>query len=207
MVNPGGGTTHIARPAQKADVDTLCAVLVRAFMDDPVTSYIFPSERRRPRGLYAYFKLQIKSDYLPYGGVFTTEARNGAAVWAPPGKPLLHGISGLAKLMPVAPHVMGNLSRTIRLLSLVEAKHPKEPHWYLATLGTDPIAQGQGVGSTLMAPALERCDRDGVGAYLESSKESNVSFYARHGFVVREVLQPEGGPRLWAMWRDPRPPS
>ena len=32
-------------------------------------------------------------------------------------------------------------------------------------LGTDPDHQGRGLGSALMAPVLEHCDRDGVGAY------------------------------------------
>jgi hypothetical protein len=42
----------------------------------------------------------------------------------------------------------------------------------------------------------------GVGAYLESSKQSNVDYYARFGFrVTREVRLPRG-PRMWLMWRD-----
>ncbi len=35
---------------------------------------------------------------------------------------------------------------------------------------------------------LDRCDEDGVGAYLESSKESNIAYYARFGFRVTEVV-------------------
>ncbi len=46
--------------------------------------------------------------------------------------------------------------------------------------------------------------RDGVGAFLESSKESNIAFYARHGFRVLEPIELLRGPTLWKMWRDPR---
>ena len=55
-----------------------------------------------------------------------------------------------------------------------------------------------------MAPVLERCDTDGVGAYLESSKESNIAFYSRHGFQVTEEIKLLAGPPMWKMWRDPR---
>ena len=41
-----------------------------------------------------------------------------------------------------------------------------------------------GARDEVLAPVLERCDAEGVPAYLESSKESNVSFYRRHGFDV-----------------------
>jgi GNAT superfamily N-acetyltransferase len=60
-----------------------------------------------------------------------------------------------------------------------------------AVLGTDPAAQGRGLGSAVLAPVLEGCDRDGIGAYLVSSKERNIDFYARFGFrVTREVRLP-----------------
>jgi ribosomal protein S18 acetylase RimI-like enzyme len=87
----------------------------------------------------------------------------------------------------------------------LEQAHPQRPpHWYLATLGTDPAAQGRGLGSAALRPVLAQCDRDGVGAYLESSKERNIDFYARHGFQVTKELKLPRGPRMWAMWREPR---
>jgi GNAT superfamily N-acetyltransferase len=99
------------------------------------------------------------------------------------------------------------LGTAIALLNAVERIHPKEPHWYLAVLGTDPEHQGHGIGSAVMTPVLERCDEEGIGAYLESSKERNLAFYGRHGFVAGEPVRLRGAPPLWPMWRDPRPPT
>ncbi len=90
---------------------------------------------------------------------------------------------------------------------MLEREHPHAPpHCYLAVLGTDPRAQGQGsrLGGAVRACSTQ-CDRDGVGAYLESSKERNIDFYARHGFRVTQQIRLLRGPPVWRMWRDPRP--
>lgn len=100
-----------------------------------------------------------------------------------------------------------NIDEIAEALGKMEKVHPSEPHWYLAVLGTDPQYQGKGVGSALMAPVLQKCDAEGVPAYLESSKESNVPFYQRHGFEVKGEVNVKNGPTLWPMWRDPHPPE
>ena len=79
--------------------------------------------------------------------------------------------------------------------------HLREPHWYLAVLGTDPEAQRMGLASAVLAPVLERCDREGMPAYLESSKAANIPFYNKHGFEVVDELCVPGGPSLWPMVR------
>jgi GNAT superfamily N-acetyltransferase len=90
-------------------------------------------------------------------------------------------------------------------LASLEEKHPEQPHYYLWVLGTDPLHQGRGVGGQLLSPILQRCDAEQMPAYLESSKEKNVPFYARHGFeVVERFKVPNDGPPLWLMWREPK---
>jgi GNAT superfamily N-acetyltransferase len=184
----------------------MAAQLVRTFFDDPVIMHIFRNVGRRPEGLRRYFSTQMRADYLPFGGCYTTDGYEGAAIWAPAGKPLLTGIKAITTMLPVFPFVAAHLVTTLRMLKLIESLHPHEPHWYLATLGTAPEVQGQGVGTALMRPVLDHCDANGLPAYLESSKERNVPFYSRHGFkVVKEVPLPGGGPTIWTMWRDPQP--
>jgi GNAT superfamily N-acetyltransferase len=87
----------------------------------------------------------------------------------------------------------------------LDRAHPRTPpHFYLALLGTEPSAQGKGLGSAVLGAVLEQCDSDRVGAYLESSKERNIDFYARHGFRVLDEIRLLRGPSMWRMWRDPR---
>ena len=196
------------RPAGPDDVPAIRAMLARAFDDDPVATYLFPSARRRPSGLRAFFGIQMRSDLLPHGGVYTTEGCVGAALWAPPDKPPQGQLRALLTVLPVVPYVLGQtLRRSLRFLAQVKAIHPHEPHWYLETLGTEPAQQRRGIGSALLQPVLERADADGVRAYLESSKRENIPFYRRHGFEVTREVRLDDGPSIWAMWRDPRPPG
>jgi GNAT superfamily N-acetyltransferase len=199
-----GGDVGVRR-AVAADVDAMAAQLAKTFWDDPVACHLMPNPSRREAGLRAYFRTQMKADFLPFGGCYTTEGYAGSAIWAPAGKPMLTGLTGLLTMVPVLPYVVSNLGTTVRMLALVERLHPREPHWYLASLGTAVDRQGQGVGSALMRPVLDHCDAEGLPAYLESSKERNVPFYRRHGFeVVEEVRLPGDGPPVWTMWREPQ---
>jgi ribosomal protein S18 acetylase RimI-like enzyme len=185
-------------------VDTL----VRSFADDPVANFMFAGDRRRRRGLRSLFVTQIRRQYLSGGHVYTTDDRAGVAIWGAPDRER-HGLIELLQLLPTAPFIVSTrMPAALRLLFEVDGLHPKEPHWYLATLGTDPDRQRRGIGSALLRPALARADEEGMPAYLESSKERNISFYARFGFeVIDEVRSVPANPTIWRMWREPRVPG
>lgn len=190
--------------ASKADVRPLATTLARAFVDDPFFVWMFPDEGARMRRAARFFRMDLSVLMIPRGATWTDVDRRAAAVWAPPGTWKIRVVEQLR----AAPTSVATLRRrTIRVLrgfGYLESAHPEEPHWYLATLGTDPDHQGEGRGSAVMRPVLERCDRDGLPAYLESSKASNIPFYERHGFeVTGEVVMPDG-PRVWPMLREPR---
>jgi ribosomal protein S18 acetylase RimI-like enzyme len=143
---------------------------------------------------------------LPEQEIWTVPGLASAALWAPPQRwrTTLRQDLALARCL-LHPRLLVRLPLVARGLFGVERGHPVEPpHWYLAVLGTDPSAQGQGLASAALRPVLEQCDTDRVGAYLECSKERNIDFYARHGFRVTRELSLPRGPTLWAMWRDAR---
>jgi ribosomal protein S18 acetylase RimI-like enzyme len=196
------------RPATSDDGPALTKLLVRAFDDDPVATFMFAGRRRRALGLHSFFTSQMRHQYMPHGHVYTTGDLSGVAMWGPPDR-RRRPVVELLELLPTAPFLLSpHTVAALRLMFRVEGLHPTEPHWYLFTLGTAPERQGQGVGSALLRSMLNHIDEAGDPAYLESSKERNVPLYARFGFEVVEELPPESGsPTIWRMWREPRAPE
>ncbi|MCX7620146.1 MAG: GNAT family N-acetyltransferase [Acidimicrobiales bacterium] len=180
----------------------LSDVLARAFWDDPVMAYLIPDERSRYRRLRHFYRGALRL-YATKGPCLTTADLSGVALWAEPGRWKATPRDAAVALIPTVRALGGALMRGKRLIDVVEHRHPKVPHWYLALLGTDPARQGLGVGSALIRAVTDRCDREGIPAYLESSKHDNVAYYERLGFRVTEDVTVPGGPTLWLMWREP----
>jgi GNAT superfamily N-acetyltransferase len=204
------GVAATVRTVERSDYDELARTFARAFDDDPVMAWFLPNARKRAGRIEKFFRdVQLRGPFGRDGKVCATDGLTAGAVWLPPGKWKLSGRDQLR----VAPRLLANISwralpSRAAAFQRIEQRHPHEPlHWYLATLGTDPDHQGEGLGSALLADQLARCDAEGWPSYLESSKEQNVPFYERHGFKVTETLALPDGPTLWLMWRDPAPPG
>jgi len=192
------------RVATARDLPGMARSIARAFRDDPVWTHLVPPSEHWERRATRFFAADARHR-LRHGAVYTSSGHEGGALWARPGHWRVTPASSLREMPAVIPLFGRNVLRALHFLAAMEKAHPRQPeHWYLATLGTDPDHQGKGIGSALMAPVLDRCDREGVPAYLESSKESNIAFYARHGFVERKPITHADGPTIFPMWRDPR---
>jgi GNAT superfamily N-acetyltransferase len=78
-------------------------------------------------------------------------------------------------------------------------------HLYLSILGVEPSRQGQGLGSALIRPMLERADAAGLPCYLDTFQPRNVPLYQKHGFrITVEEVEPNSGVRGWGFLREPR---
>lgn len=196
------------RRATKSDAAAVIGVLSRAFDDDPPLNWILRKDAKRASAFQRFFTLGFHRMTLPFGHVEMTDDASGAALWTPPGKWDL-GILAQLVMLPDFVHALGlrRLFDVVPRIDALQKRHPREPHYYLFTLGVDPSKQGRGVGSALMKSMLARCDAERMPAYLESSTERSRDIYARHGFVVREEhrLAPSAPP-MWLMWREPQPP-
>ena len=195
-------TPYRVRRAAHDEWRRLGAVLAEAFDDDPVWMWICPDPPRRRRYLGGLFAQVIRPRVLGETA-WTTATLEGGAVWAAPGE-WKAGPSDIVRSIVPALRAVGPRHARERLgaLPTMERGHPREPHWYLEILAARADLRGRGVGSALLAPMIERCDEQGLPAYLESSKYENLAFYHRFGFeVTDEVVIGRGCPPMWRMWR------
>jgi ribosomal protein S18 acetylase RimI-like enzyme len=191
------------RKAEPADYPRLASTFAAAFNDDPAWSWLLPYADRERR-LRLFFEAELAHIVPERRQIWTTDDCAAVASWGPPGLWSVP-VPTVLRFAPQMLRVFGRrLPLGLRYLMKVEHVHPRTDHWYLEILATEPRSQGQGLGSALLRPMLALCDRDGTGAYLESSSERSQALYERHGFEVVETFDmPGGGPSIRRMWRDP----
>lgn len=201
----------VVTPMVADDVAEATAVLARAFWPDPLFGVFARSRLQEHHALATTFAAFL-ADARPFGECLVARGGQriiGAAAWMPPGAMPRTTGREIALQGRIAPVLATGRNRrlALRLLDAVDRHHPSDPHWYLFLLGTDPIAQGRGVGGLLMEPVLRRADEEGVFCYLETQKEQNLAYYRRYGFETASELRLDGGPPLWSMRREPREPD
>ena len=188
------------RSGTPSEADALVGVITLAFSGDPVARWTLPDPRSylevMPSVVRAFGERAFDSE-----SAYCVDGFRGAALWLAPGAEP-DGERLVSLFEAHAPHAI--LPEVMAFFELMGTHHPTEPHWYLPLIGVDPSCQGEGHGGALMRHALDRCDRDRLPAYLESSNPRNVSLYLRHGFEIVGKIQVGTSPVLTPMYRKAR---
>ncbi len=193
-----------------SDLPVARASMGRAFRDYNLMAYAKPGQRSAAvTSLYG----AILKDCLTHGEVYAHGPCKGVAGWLPPSCPAPTFLRQARAGMLAIPWHFG--LRGFRILDAYDKvarrlhhDHAPMPHWFLAAIGVDAGHQGQGIGSALMRPMLERADREAVHCWLDTHQESNVRLYQRHGFVVAERVEIPGHPiPVYGMLRPPQRPQ
>lgn len=195
----------LIRVAQSEDVEAVTAVLGAAFADDPVMCWAFEDDVR-PKRLEAMWRFMSGEGYVPKGTstvIGDGSAADAAALWLAPGVELTDEEFWAPRLEGFVEVMEGDVERLAAVSEAMGAVHPSEPHWYLLAIGVDPARHGGGLGSALLAHTLALADSQGAPAYLEASSTRSRALYERFGFEVVQEFCADGGPTLWAMWREP----
>jgi GNAT superfamily N-acetyltransferase len=196
--------TREPRTATRHDVGRLAEALAAAFYDDPVLAWLIPNRRSRRARLRRFFQIELRDLGLNRGAVWTTDDCSGASVCLPPGRWRLPPSVAISQGPAYVAAFGLRLPLASALMFRLEQRHLRDPHYYFAAIGVVPESQGQGLGSALMRPTLDLCDRDGLPAYLEASSPRSAKLYRRLGFEDREEFRFAGSPPIWLMERSPR---
>ncbi|MFB8758992.1 GNAT family N-acetyltransferase [Streptomyces nigra] len=191
------------RTAGEADRELVVGLLDAAFQDDPVSSWVFPGEEHR-RTTHPKLMAAFTDVVLAHGRIDVTEDGTACALWmSVPADAPEQDDEGSAELRAA---VDPDNERVELIGRLTAGAHPAgRAHEYLWMIGAAPERQGQGLGTALITSVLDRCDREGLGAYLEASSARSRVLYERLGFTLEgRPLDLPDGPRMWPMWRDPR---
>ncbi len=190
-------------PLAESELGDAAALLARAFRDNALNRAVVrgsPATCRRANehGMRAHLPaahaggtLLADRDEDGLGGVLVAASPGGY----PFPRPRL-----AARLRSVFGQGLGVAGRWATVYSALDARHPRDAHFYLGTLGVEPDRWGRGVGTRLLEHWLATVDREGWPAYLETDGERTVGFYERAGFAVVEDLKILGVD-IWLMRR------
>ena len=192
------------------ETDNLAGMLSRAFYRDPLFVHFFPNDAKRERQSLHTFRFMLRHTVLKGELVCAPNTTDGAALWVP-STAMEYTTMDLLQL-GLVPGLIGQglpaVMRQLRALDDMLSMHRtiiSEPHYYLSVFGVEPDRQGKGVGSSILRPSLERFDREGIPAYLDTHNPENVSLYLRFGFeIAHHGYLPGGAVMHWAMLRKPR---
>jgi len=197
------------RPLTPAERLTATDVFARSFDADPMFRFLLPETRRMD--WLRFIMGGMLAQAMPGGHVYTLDGVPGCVTliapkdWPIPGSRLAGYVLAFWSRPELPWPEWTQLRQGLAVLDLMERLHPKDPHWYVQTLGVDPGHQGQGVGKALLQGAADLADADGLPTYLETTNPVNLPIYRRFGFeVAEEVTLPGGFPPLWSMRRPPR---
>jgi GNAT superfamily N-acetyltransferase len=188
----------------KADCGLVKNIITSAFADDPLLNWIAVQDARRMQRIGRLISTTVEF-FMPVGETYIESGCTGCALWVKPSAPAL-SLWQIVQLMIMLGRVAGwrRLSEMTEFYRQFESLAPRKPACHLFYLAVLPAARGQGIASALMQPVLQRCDAEGIPAYLENSNSRNLSLYERNGFEVTKKWQfTENAPPLWCMYREP----
>jgi len=196
----------VIRTAGEGDRELVVRLLDEAFQEDPVSNWVFPGEEYR-RTTHHRLMAAFTDIVFAEGRIDIAEDGAACALWmsVPAGEHT--DAEGDADDGPVQLRAaVDPENERVELIGrLTQDIHPADrAHEYLWMIGVAPGRQGEGLGAALIGHVLDRCDREGLHAYLEASSARSRALYERLGFaLIGRPLDLPDGPQMWPMWREP----
>jgi N-acetylglutamate synthase-like GNAT family acetyltransferase len=177
-------------------IDQASEMLARAFQEEPLFIYFYPDPLYRKEKSIFMLKNLIISGLVSGEVYITSDKCEGVAVWNPFGefkkksrtqsRELIKMLRGVRKEIYSDPELVERNSRLSEVNTELHYKYANSPHWFLSTIGVDPIFQGKGFASRLIRMKLEEAKNQNLPCYLNTENIKNVPLYEHFDFKLAE---------------------
>lgn len=174
-------------------LDEVSGLLTKSYLDNPMNVRVFGKDVGLSNEVF--FKLALQRMKGTKLVIKERDVVLGFIHWAKSPNCQFSMVDRL-KAIPICLAYMG-LDVTLdlsRWLSIWSANEPSYPHVHLGPIAVDPEYQGLGIGTQLMERYCMVLDEQNHIGYLETDVRSNIAFYEKFGFHVREEINVLGVP-------------
>lgn len=190
-----------------SDVESAAQIISRAFINDPLISFMLPIKRTRIKTLTKFFRAYGEINIKNNRGYGYGEPLQGIAFWKFPNQDNMSiSVKSLALFLPLLltfyPIGYFRAKAIFQQIDYLHKKYADEPHYYLDNIGIIPDSQGKGIASKLIHPILAMADTQKVLTYTDTVTHSNVALYEHFGFqCVEHKPIANTGITVWALRR------
>lgn len=179
---------HTIINAQRQDKALVVDILRTSFADDPHINWLVDDGRNKQCRMKRLMSYAFEHA-LVNGSVQLTEDKKAVAIWKNHHSHKMSFHLLLENIKFLFAFGFKRLSRIIQMEKKISSRYPKDRFYnYLWFIGTLPSEQGKGYGSALLRPELKRASEEKHPVYLETTTETNLSYYRKKGFILYDKI-------------------
>lgn len=194
-------------PLERSHLERASSLLGEAFLNEPgAVSIIRRTPEKRLRMLRAHYASHVDLNLSRRASCCALLDGEivGVMLMCAPGEVTATTAETLKFLAHALLHVSPAIIWRGLKNNIEDEKHrPKEPNYFLETIGVNPKFQRRGIGSTMLSYLTRLADRERVLTYLSTTDPRTVSFYEKFGFQTKAKTNPTGVPN-YHMVREPK---
>ncbi|WP_114751933.1 GNAT family N-acetyltransferase [Pleomorphovibrio marinus] len=179
------------RKATQNDREKVVSILLEAFKKNRSVNYIAGKEAHKIRYLMEY----SFENCMDAGEVFISDDENACAMIQFQDRKKFSLRSAYLDIQLILKTIgVSNIPKALARESFIKKHYPKEPFTYLWFVGVSPEKQRNGFGSEILKYVLDYSKTLNRPVYLETSTESNLPWYQKHGLYIYTVSDRFGFP-------------
>lgn len=172
-----------------SDRELFVDILTESFDTNISVNFVVKKDKKRSKRIKLLMEYSFDLCFL-FGDVFLTDDRNGCALVLYPEKKRTNLKTILLDIKLVILSIgLFRIGKVLDRDSKIKKYYPTDNRrFYLWFIGVQRQYQRKGIGTALLNDLIAESISQHKPIYLETSMESNVSFYEKHGLKVYHTL-------------------